>query len=213
MAEPTTGASHKFPSDLSERELGTLLAAAKIKRETTKLQARFLSTQPMELTSRIQVCKPKKTIDVSRRGGAYCSSFQSLEKTVYLSILLASEDKEPISKNLTLTSTQWAIGQRYLLGSAGSDTISVSAKYGDAEGKAVVSGYNNPNGEIDEFSEGGFNRILRGVIGDLGGGSDLGELELLEMLLSNFLKTRLDARIFSCPSLRKVIKEELTNKF
>jgi len=68
MADAAVGDLQKPHNDLTEEELNTLIAAAKIKRETAELKVRFPS-HPAELVSRICVRQHKTQTIASRCAG------------------------------------------------------------------------------------------------------------------------------------------------
>jgi len=70
MADAAVGDLQKPHNDLTEEELNTLIAAAKIKRETAELKVRFPS-HPAELVSRICV-RQHKTQTIASRWRRWC---------------------------------------------------------------------------------------------------------------------------------------------
>jgi hypothetical protein len=157
------------PETLTEDELNALIVSAKIKREMSELEGRF-PTHLATLVSRIRVCRPKERLVFSETGGANGASFDISKNTVHFSVTRNSDDEEPVTKDLTLTCAHWRIFYYFATGSAGSEIVSVSVKYGDMSTNAYVTEYDDCGTIIAEWSHGRIGRVLKVLLGDLGAG-------------------------------------------
>lgn len=220
MADHPPGDSVQRSHDgLTEEELNTLIVAAKIKRETAELHARF-PAHLAELASRIRVRQPTEQTTTSQSDGCYGSSFTTWKTKTFFSVFDHSavdgnndDSEEPFAKSLTLTCVHWSISHNYRSGLAGSETVSLRVEYGGMEAKkAFVTDYGDPGIGIVEFSHGGVGDVLKSLLAELGGCGDsspCNELELVDMLLSDKVKVQLDTEVEGCGSLRKVIEGKL----
>jgi hypothetical protein len=202
--------SQKSSETLAEDDLNALIASAKIKREISELEGRF-PAHLAALASRIRVCRPKERLVFSEKGSASGASFDISENTVYFSVMRNSDNsEEPVTEDLTLTCAHWRIFHYFGTGSAGSEIVSVSVNYGDMSAKAYVTEYDDPATIIAEWSHGRIGRVLKVLLEDLGaGGSVPSEIELIEMLLGDDIKSHLDALVEGYGPLREVINKRM----
>jgi len=199
------------PNALTEDDLNVLIVSTKIERETSELHARF----PAHLASfvscgKIRIRQPTEQFTSGESGGANGSSFRTSKTTVYLSILINSEneaDPQRTTKDFTLTCAYWRIFHYYLTGVTSSGTASVSVRYGDVSAKAFVTQYGDPGENIAEWSHGGIDEVFEELFEDLGVTEKPfpSEVELIEMLLGDHAKAYLDAKVEDCGPLREVI--------
>jgi hypothetical protein len=196
--------------DISDGNFETVVAAARVKRETKALRARF-PPHLTDLASCLQVVRPKETTITSLGGGANGSCCTLKKYKVHLSVHLGQEDVNAIDKELTLTLCRWRLYHIYVSGSASSETISASIKYGKKQDLgAFASEYSDPGIEMFEATHGGVKTVLKNLLRDLGGGGDLDEIEMLGLLMGDDLEAMIDVELKKrYPSLRKVIIEQL----
>jgi hypothetical protein len=208
--------AQKSPDALTERDLNALIRKVKIKRETSKLMARF-PPHLASVASRFHVRRPSKETIASQKGGPNGSAFDIFKNKVYLSVLVNSANEEPITKDLTLTCVHWNIFHYYITGSAGSETISVSVKYGDMSKKAFVNEYDDPGLEKGYYSHGEIGTVLEALLGDLGIGDSASapsEVEMIEILLGDDTKKHLNfMTVEDCVPLHEVIEKKLEDQW
>ena len=205
--------SQKSPNALTEGDLNALITTAKIKRETSELIARF-PPYFAPVAPRFQVRQPSEKTIVSQEGGEHGSSFDISKNTVYLSVLVNSANEEPITRDLTLTCAHWNIFHYYVTGAAGSETVSVSVKYGDMSTRAFVTEYDDPGEFRWRFSHGEIGEVLEVLLADLGvGDSAPSEVELIEMLLGDDVKKYLNAEVQDLASLHEIIEKKLKDQW
>ena len=94
---------------LAKDDLNALIVSATIRRDMLELQERF----PAHLASRIRVRQPNERSISSQEDGIYDCSCDMFESKVFLSVLINSENEEPITRDLTLGCVHWSAFHRY----------------------------------------------------------------------------------------------------
>ena len=131
------------------------------------------------------------------------------ESKVFLSVLINSENEEPITRDLTLSCVHWSAFHRYGSGVARSDTASVSVNYGNMSAKAYVTDYDDPGPTFAEWSHGDIGKVFDALLRDLGAKDCVREVKLIEMLLGDDTKAHLHDMIAGeFGPLSKVIDEK-----
>jgi len=154
----SSGGSQNYPDVLTADELNALILSATIKRDMLELQERF-PAHLASLASRIRVRQPKERSVLSENDGVYESSCDISKSRVFFSVLMYSDNEEPITKDLTLTCVHWSAFHRYGTSLARSETVSVSVNYGDMSAKAYVTEYDDPGPMFWEWSHGGIGEV------------------------------------------------------